>query len=96
MGAILVPLYLISEQKLIKTVRVPLDAAHGALEGVNISEAEDLAIAGAAQSPLILLILDGSHFILDFTSEELIESAELIDVLDLNLIKVDAIELSEP
>ena len=72
-----------------------LDAAHGALEGVNISEAEDLAIAGAAQSPLILLILDDSHFILDFTSEELIESAELIDVLDLNLIKVDPIELSE-
>jgi hypothetical protein len=74
---------------------VPLDAAHCALEGVNISEAEDLAIAGAAQSPIFLLILDDPHFILDFTGEELIESTELIDVLNLNLVKVDSIELSE-
>lgn len=74
---------------------MPLDAAHGALEGVNIPEAEDLAIAGAAQSLLILLILDGPHIILDFTGEELIESAELIDVLYLNLVKVDPIDLSE-
>lgn len=72
-----------------------LDAAHGALEGVNITKAEDLAIAGAAQSPLILLILDGPHVILDFTGEELIESAELIDVVNLNLFKVDPIDLSE-
>jgi hypothetical protein len=74
---------------------VSLDAAHGALEGVNITEAEDLAITGAAQSPLILLILDGPHVILDFTGEELIESTELIDVLYFNLVKVDPINLSE-
>jgi hypothetical protein len=74
---------------------VSLDAAHGALERVNISEAEDLAIAWAAQRLLILLILDCSHVILDFTCEELIEGAELIDVLYLNLVKVDPIELSE-
>ena len=72
-----------------------LDAAHGALEGVNISEAEDLTITWAAQRLLILLIHDGSHVILDFSGEELIECAELIDVLNLNLIKVDPIELSE-
>jgi len=74
---------------------VSLDAAHGALEGVNIPEAEDLAITWAAQRLLILLIINGSHVILDFTCEELIEGAELIDVLYLNLVKVDPIELSE-
>jgi hypothetical protein len=74
---------------------VSLDAAHGALEGVHIPEAEDLAITWTAQCLLILLIIDGSHVILDFTSEELIEGAELIDVLYLNLVKVDPIELSE-
>jgi len=74
---------------------VSLDAAHGALEGVNISKAEDFAIAWAAQRLLILLIINGSHVILDFTSEELIEGAELIDVLNLYLVKVNPIQLSE-
>ncbi len=90
-----ISLYLISEEKLVNSVRVAFNAIHCCLKRVNIPKAEDTAIARRTERSYIFFIDYLSCSILDLSGKELVESSERINVRNLDLIEIDPVEFSE-